>query len=575
MLIKNYLSFSWCTKCMAAALCLILGIVEVHAVDVEVEVHSSVIVIPSNPTGDGGDVSISNDINPNIFFMSIRNACNVSQLYVALKAQGYDILESLDEHGFHTVANESWTTITKLKVKSGSCLNYADATVLHYLTNINTTSGDERPAAERSTGGNLEEIYIEDDVTFCVEGQGYQFLFLLDGPVSGDTDLVTAGATTVTTVNYYCYDSNQIPYNFYQMYNGNTCTLKRVRVGKNITSIGNQAFYRCNSLEGLSFSEEATESDPALTINYWAFGFCTNLGPVIRFPRNLAYIGPYAFCKTSSLNEVYFPRTDQTVKNIANNDYPFLELTSSGGSAYNNHLGVYVPLNLVNQYLNEYLSAVCTDTKGTRVFPMVSPAKEFTTFSYFRPLDFRTINGYYDDSKSLTAYVATSYNSTKRELTMTLADEYPEETGTVLRRPEMVDGELYPIHDTGTAYASLTAPSGNMLIAAVDGKPDIDQTDGSTYTNFLLVDGVFHICDASGGSVSEFKSYLQLPEVKTDVAGAKAITTIWSDIPIPANISQSVAPVNDDSTIYTLQGFKVNNPGKGIYIMSGKKYVVR
>ena len=76
-------------------------------------------------------------------------------------------------------------------------------------------------------------------------------------------------------------------------------------------------------------------------------------------------------------------------------------------------------------------------------------------------------------------------------------------------------------------------------------------------------------------SVTVHKAYLQLSSVP---AGAKLVigfedgsddgTTLIEDVLIGGE-------VNNDDPVYDLQGRRVNNPTKGIYVVNGKKIVIK
>ncbi len=99
----------------------------------------------------------------------------------------------------------------------------------------------------------------------------------------------------------------------------NDVSLTRVTFsGKDVTAIGDYAFYGCLSLEGIVLPEKTS------AIGQYAFYGCTSM---YEFGLNvnetaLAYIGDYAFCDCSELTSVYLP---DTLKFIG--DYAFCGLT--------------------------------------------------------------------------------------------------------------------------------------------------------------------------------------------------------------------------------------------------------
>ena len=112
----------------------------------------------------------------------------------------------------------------------------------------------------------------------------------------------------------------------------------------------------------------------------------------------------------------------------------------------------------------------------------------------------------------------------------------------------------------------------NMLKGQTTAKA-IEATDG-TNTNLVLKDGAFH--PTSGGTIPANRAYLQIP------------TSTWSTISTSG--ARMLMSFDDDETtgvesinretitnnqFFDLQGRKVAQPTKGLYIVNGKKVVVR
>ena len=55
----------------------------------------------------------------------------------------------------------------------------------------------------------------------------------------------------------------------------------------------------------------------------------------------------------------------------------------------------------------------------------------------------------------------------------------------------------------------------------------------------------------------------------------KEIVALTDSDPKPTGINAVEASVNDKGTIYDLNGRRIEQPTKGVYIKNGKKYVVR
>lgn len=176
----------------------------------------------------------------------------------------------------------------------------------------------------------------------------------------------------------------------------------------------------------------------------------------------------------------------------------------------------------------------------------ITPAYEKTTYVTTKALDFTGVDG-------LKAYVATEANAsgvTIEEVTAAVPAGTP----------------LLLIGTAGTEYsvpvaASASAPAKNLLEAG-DGTTTFD---GSTNDYILFSDGLFY--QIGSGTVATNKAYLHL----TGVPAARALNIIVSD----ATAVKAVKTVQADGACYNLSGQRVAQPSKGLYIVNGKKYIVK
>lgn len=80
----------------------------------------------------------------------------------------------------------------------------------------------------------------------------------------------------------------------------------------------------------------------------------------------------------------------------------------------------------------------------------------------------------------------------------------------------------------------------------------------------------------SGTSLSDNKAYSKLSEEAQSAAKSISFSFGDDDIETPLAIEEVALPENVvGQTIYDLQGRKVKNPSQGIYIVNGKKYVIK
>jgi hypothetical protein len=184
----------------------------------------------------------------------------------------------------------------------------------------------------------------------------------------------------------------------------------------------------------------------------------------------------------------------------------------------------------------------------------ITPAYDKTTYVTTSALDFSAVDG-------LKAYVATAANAAN--VTMTKVED-PVPAGT----------PLLLIGTAGTTYnvpvvTTASAPAENLLRAG-DGTTVIGGT--SKYDYILYTDGLFY--RANEGALAAGKAYLHLDAAPP--AGARSLNIVFDDEEV-TSISEELRVKNEESAgaWYDLQGRKVAQPQKGLYIVNGKKVVIK
>lgn len=163
----------------------------------------------------------------------------------------------------------------------------------------------------------------------------------------------------------------------------------------------------------------------------------------------------------------------------------------------------------------------------------------------------------------MDAYTVSSYAD--RKVTLKKIDEkrVPAFTGVILKGA------------SGTLTANETEVSlgSNSMKYNVKAKA-MTEIEGD-YTNFILVSdgkGGVKFAKVSGGTLAANKAYLQLP---TDDVKARELSISFDE---GETTGISAALMNNESMnneVYNLAGQRVAQPTKGLYIVNGKKYIVK
>jgi hypothetical protein len=181
------------------------------------------------------------------------------------------------------------------------------------------------------------------------------------------------------------------------------------------------------------------------------------------------------------------------------------------------------------------------------------------TYSNSNDLDFTDVSG-------LKAYIASGFRPSTGTLILSRVYRVPAGEGLLLKG----DAGIYDIPSVPVdeIYAN--------LLVGVPTATTVSPTDGD-YTNFILskensVIG-FHPL-ASTGVISANKAYLQLPTSALPAAAARRINLIFDD----EEETTDIKDLNEEGAMrnekfFDLQGRRVTNPTRGLYIKGGKKYI--
>ena len=214
-------------------------------------------------------------------------------------------------------------------------------------------------------------------------------------------------------------------------------------------------------------------------------------------------------------------------------------------SAYKN---VYVRL----YYTGSTAIRAVDDIELTTYVPVTIASSGYSTLGTTCGLDFANAS-----PAGLEAYVVPSI--TASAVSLSDIDEAPASTGVVLKG---TPGETYTIPVKATAAAVGT----NYLKAAVTATT---LADGSFYImkggKFCLVTGAEN---AAARTVPAGKAYLLASDVPSE---ARELTFVFDDV----TAIETVKAEKTNNEYYNLAGQRVANPTKGLYIVNGKKVIIK
>jgi hypothetical protein len=161
----------------------------------------------------------------------------------------------------------------------------------------------------------------------------------------------------------------------------------------------------------------------------------------------------------------------------------------------------------------------------------------------------------------ITAYIAKGLNSAKNAVVLEKVSVVPAGTPIIVKTEEQGQTVNVPVT---TAAASVT---GNALVAG-DGTTAWNGTSGYTY--YYIAGDEFH--KATSGTLQSGKAYLK---VETSAIAARQLGIVFSDSEATGIGATLVNNGIVNNEFFNLQGQRVAQPTKGLYIVNGKKVIMK
>ena len=189
-----------------------------------------------------------------------------------------------------------------------------------------------------------------------------------------------------------------------------------------------------------------------------------------------------------------------------------------------------------------------------------------TTYCSQYALDFSNVEG-------LNAYAATGYNINTGVITMTRVMTTNAATGLYLKAAQGT--YVVPIIDSADDFSL------NMLAGVLEKTLVKDVSEDGVYANYRYVrpagetEYMFYRSTAEGANVSAGKAYLQIPLEWLPLSPMESVQLRFDDGETTGIEEVEGDGKSESSIIYDMSGRVVINPVKGIYIVNGKKIVIK
>ena len=454
-------------------------------------------------------------------------------------------LSSLDVSGFNTQNVQLFTGMFK------QCEALTELNVSGFNTESATTFYGMFQGCSLLNTLDVSGFVTNNVTSMCMMFYGCSNLTSLNVSNFNTTNVtITSGmfaeCTNLTTLDVSGFDTRNVT-DMGNMFGG-CSNLGTIDVSKfnttNVTSM-NDMFYNCNSVTNLEVSRFNTSK---VTNMDRMFYHCDNISTlnvnIFNIDKVTSMQGMFEYCE--NLATIY-----------CNNDWGRLSESKSGAM----FVGCTNLQGAISYDIDKHYAAYANPTTGYFTSlgndELTISTTNICTYSSTSDLDFTNVEG-------LTAYVISSFNAGEGTLTLTPVTTVKAGEGLLLKGNA---GEyVVPRTTTDVTYT-------NYLVG-VPTTTSVSPTDGD-YTNFVLANGTHGVnfyALSKTGNISAGKAYLRLPTA--DINKSNLSRGFVIDNNGTTSISTPIRNEYDD-VLYDLQGRRVNKPSKGLYIMNGKKVIIK
>ena len=186
----------------------------------------------------------------------------------------------------------------------------------------------------------------------------------------------------------------------------------------------------------------------------------------------------------------------------------------------------------------------------------------FATFSSTKAVDFTGID-------AIHAYTAAMNG---KIIEFTRIYQVPANTGLLIRNP---NGASAVSVDVPVIELNTTVSDNALVPVSADiADGNLPDEDGD-YSNYILnkVDGVVGFYRPNGWGVAKGRAYLRV--LTSSVSGVQSFTNLFDGETTAIDSITTADEQTQDNVFYDLSGRRVNNPQRGLYIVNGKKVLVK
>ena len=345
--------------------------------------------------------------------------------------------------------------------------------------------------------------------------------------------------------------------------------LTSIEIPNSVTSIGNYAFYGCSGLTSITIPNSVK------SIGDYAFRYCNGLTSVV-IPNSVTSIGWNAFMGCTGLTSITIGTGVKNIgkeafvkcENLANVYCLATSVPSTNATAFNESYPEYMTLHVPAEALSKYQATTPWSTFGNIIpfsFDLTVSTAGYATLYLDYTVEIPT---------GVEVYTANAVEGDLLKM-QSVEGVIPANTGVIVK----AGAGTYAFKGTVN-----TAPEigGNLFKGSVENKMVKVPSSSQAYV-LSIVDGEvgMYRAELTDGYFlnNANKAYLLLGGIYDEEFGTSAGGQLSNgfrfDFGGITGVSEMKTENGEGKTIYDLQGRVVENPTSGIYIIDGKKVLIK
>ena len=360
----------------------------------------------------------------------------------------------------------------------------------------------------------------------------------------------------------------------------NCAQLKEITIPESVTSIGEYAFYNCASLKNITIGKSVE------SIGAWAFSAIPQAATITWLAYDMPTFGYQAFTTNNTTWRVYYIPNYSSSNSTTTIEAIPITITDGAVENYEDFFEEDILLSRM-----EYNRTLLADSKWNALYvPFEIPVADIIDkydVAYINDVRLYDSNGNNetDENDQMATEVIKVTSGTlhaNHPYIIRVKKSLTDEEKAAARTMNLaLSTKLCPAEEKTYDCSSLyTRYEFAGTYNKLSKEQIMEQCGGNAGLYAIATDGTWHIIK-DGSSLKPFRLYLSItnrdgsPYRPNETAAAAIRIRVVGEEDDATGIDNSQFTIDNSQFVYDLQGRRVTHPAKGIYIVGGKKTVIK